>query len=414
MTVTISHIERAHALIGEHIVRTPCIASAPLSALSGAEVVLKLENFQHTGSFKPRGALNKLLSLNARERALGVVAASAGNHAQGVAYHAQRLGIPALIVMPKTTPFTKVGRTEALGAQIVLTGDDLNGARDHALDIAAKEGRIFVHPYDDERIIAGQGSIGLEILHDSPFPLDTLIVPIGGGGLIAGIAVALKAHRPDLEIIGAEAALYPSMSDALRGTGDDRQGIGGQTVAEGIAVKAPGEITRKIVKSHVSDILLANEASLEHAVQVYLETQRIVVEGAGAASLAVLLDNPERFKGRRVGLIVSGGNIDSRVLASVLMRGLVRAGRLVRLRVKIFDAPGALATVSTLIGETGANIVEVYHQRLFSDVPIKQADMDVVVETVDKTHVRSLLNKLNAAGFPTRLMSETSGEAISE
>lgn len=413
MTITIEHIERAHARIAPDILRTPCIPSPSLNALSGAEVVLKLENFQHTGSFKPRGALNKLLSLNDRERARGVVAASAGNHAQGVAYHAQKLGIPALIAMPKGTPFTKVGRTEALGAETVLIGDDLNEARDHALKIAAQQGRVFVHPYDDEHVIAGQGSIGLEIVRDTPFPLDVVIVPIGGGGLIAGIAIALKAHWPEVEIIGAEAALYPSMFDVLRGNTPGRPGGGGQTVAEGIAVKAPGEITRKIIKTHVSDIVLADEDVLEKAVQVYLETQRIVVEGAGAASLAVLLSDPDRFKGRRVGLIVSGGNIDSRVLASVLMRGLVRAGRLVRLRVKIFDAPGALATVATLIGETGANIVEVYHQRLFSDVPIKQAEMDVVVETVDKPHVRALLDKLNAAGFATRLMSDTSIETSS-
>jgi len=404
MPVRIDEIRAAAGLIDGKVLRTPSVGAKVISDISGSETVLKLENLQHTSSFKVRGALVKLASLDDREKKAGVVAASAGNHAQGVAFHARNLGIPATIVMPIGTPFTKVARTEAMGARIVLHGRDLSAAREHGGQLAADSGAQFVHPYDDERIIAGQGTIGLEMLTDHP-DLDVLIVPIGGGGLIAGIATAAKALKPEIEIVGVEAALYPSMSQAIRG---ESQEIGGDTVAEGIAVKTPGDLTRPIVESLVSEILLVGEPALERAVQVYLEVQRLVVEGAGAASLAALLDNSGRFAGRKVGLVVSGGNIDGRLLSSILMRGLVREGRLVSLRVAITDTPGALAKVSGLIADCGGNIVEVYHQRLFYDVPVKLAEVDVVVETLDAGHVRTLIEKLTEAGFSTRQLSGTS------
>lgn len=401
-----SDIYAAAKIIKGHIVRTPAIVSDKISEISGVHVVLKLENMQHTGSFKTRGALVKLLSLKAEGLTGGVIAASAGNHAQGVAYHARALKIPATIVMPIGTPFTKIARTEALGAKTVLYGDGLAESREYALEQSNKESLSFIHPYDDVAIIAGQGTIGIEILEDFP-NLDALIVPIGGGGLISGIAIAAKSINPNIKIYGVEAALYPGMSNILKGL---EPSGGGQTIAEGIAVKAPGELNRKIVEKLVEDVFLVNESELELAIQMHLEDQRIVTEGAGAASLAALIANKEMFKGKKVGLIVSGGNIDSRVLASALMRGLVREGRLVRLRIKITDQPGVLAKVSGLIGKEGANIIEVYHQRLFYDLPIKEADMDVVVETLDIKHVQRLIGALNDAGFPTRLMGSRSDD----
>ncbi len=403
MPVSIDHIRAAAEILNGRVVRTPSIASLPLSELSGADVVLKLENLQHTGSFKSRGALVKLVSLNADQRRSGVVAASAGNHAQGVAFHARQLAIPATIVMPKSTPFNKVVRTEALGAKVLLHGATVTESRDHAMRLAQSGGLEFISPYDDEKIIAGQGTIGLEMLADAP-DLEILVVPVGGGGLIAGVATAAKALNPAIEIIGVQAALYPAMHQALRGqttTG------GGETMAEGIAVKEPGALTLPIVRDLVSGLLLVDEPALERAVQSYLEVQRIVVEGAGAASLAAVMENRERFEGRKVGLLVSGGNIDSRLLSFVLMRGLVRQGRLVRLRVEISDAPGGLAKVAKLIGESGGNIVEVYHQRLFYDIPVKMAELDVVVETLDVTHVRKVVERLTDAGYTVRLLSST-------
>lgn len=407
MPVDIDQIRQARDLIHGQVVRTPSVCSYALSSLSGADVVLKLESMQVTGSFKPRGALVRLLSLDEKARKKGVIAASAGNHAQGVAYHAQRLGIPATIVMPTGTPFTKVGRTEGLGAKVILHGENLADSRDYAVEIRAAQDLRFIHPYDDEKIIAGQGTVGLEMLDDDP-DLDVIIVPIGGGGLIGGIATAVKALKPGIEIVGAEASLYPSMNQALSGK---EVTCGGQTVADGIAVKVPGELTRPIVKELVSEVLLASETCLEHALQTYLEAQRLVVEGAGAASLAVLLENKDRFAGKKVGLVVSGGNIDSRLLSSILMRGLVREGRLVRLRVSITDAPGVLARVSGLIGDSGGNIVEVYHQRLYYDIPVKHAEVDVVIETQDVNHLNQIVEKLKDGGFPTRLLGATSTDS---
>lgn len=405
MTVTIDDIRAAAELLEGKVVRTPAISSATLSDMCGAEIVLKLENLQVTGSFKPRGAFVKLKALTDKEKKAGVVAASAGNHAQGVAYHARNLGIPATIYMPEETPFTKVGRTEALGAKVLLSGAGLAEAREAAIRQCRDQDQVFVHPYDDEKIIAGQGTVGLELLSDVP-GLDVLVVPVGGGGLLAGSAVAAKALKPDLEIIGVEAELYPCMTEALGG-GSAPAG-NKATLAEGIAVKEPGELTKPVIAELVSDMILVGETALETAVQTYLETQRIVTEGAGAASLAAVMDNKDRFKGKSVGLVVSGGNIDSRILSSVLMRGLVREGRMVRLRVEISDTPGALSRVSGLIGDSGGNIVEVFHQRLFYDIPVKQTEIDVVLETIDSSHVEEIIETLVKAGFPTRLLGATS------
>lgn len=407
MTVTFEDIQDAARQLEGRVVRTPSLSSAVLSELAGADIVLKLETLQITGSFKPRGAYIKLASLSAKDRKRGILAASAGNHAQGVAYHARELGIPATIYMPEATPFSKVGRTEALGAKVVLEGEGLAEAREAALRQGEAEGQAFIHPYDDEKIIAGQGTVGLELLTDFP-DLDVLVVPIGGGGLIAGTALAAKALKPDIEVVGVEAALFPSMSHALRGADSAPASGGGQTIADGIAVKVPGELTQPIIAGHVGDILLADETALERAVQTYLVEQRLVVEGAGAASLAAVLENRDRFAGQKVGLVVSGGNIDSRLLSSVLMRGLIREGRIVRLRVEITDAPGVLSKVSGLIGDCGGNIVEVYHQRLFYDVPVKQAEVDVVLETVDSAHVSEIIDKLENGGFRVRLLGGTS------
>lgn len=409
MTVTFEDIQDAARQLEGRVVRTPGLASAVLSELAGADIVLKLENLQVTGSFKPRGAYIKLASLSAKDRKRGVIAASAGNHAQGVAYHARELGIPATIYMPEATPFSKVGRTQALGAKVVLEGEGLAEAREAALRQGEAEGQAFVHPYDDEKIIAGQGTVGLELLTDFP-DLDVLVVPIGGGGLIAGTALAAKALKPDIEVVGVEAALFPSMSQALRGADPAPATAPGgvQTIADGIAVKVPGELTQPMIAEHVGDILLADETALERAVQMYLVEQRLVVEGSGAASLAAVLENRDRFAGKKVGLVVSGGNIDSRLLSTILMRGLVREGRMVRLRVEITDAPGVLSKVSGLIGDCGGNIVEVYHQRLFYDLPVKQAEVDVVLETVDCAHVNEIIDKLENAGFRVRLLGGTS------
>jgi len=405
MNVTYKDIKAAANLIENRVLRTPCFPAARLSELTGANVVLKLENLQHTGAFKVRGALVKLLSLTDDERKAGVIAASAGNHAQGVGYFARQLGIPAIIVMPTNTPFTKIARTEALGAKIVLHGEGFIQARDHALSLSERDGYTFVHPYDDERVIAGQGTIGLEMLEDQPH-LDAIIVSIGGGGLISGVATAAKHMKPELEVFGVQAETFPSMFDAYHKCTTDA--LYGQTIADGIAVKTPSANTQAIIENVVDDIFIASELEIEKAIQTYLELKRIVVEGAGAAPLAALLHHKDRFQGRNVGLIVSGGNIDPRMLSTILMRGLAREGRLVSLRISIMDMPGVLSEVSKIIGNTGANIIEVHHQRLFSDVPLKQTEMDVAVETLDQQHVKKLVKVLCDAGFETRVLSGTS------
>ena len=404
--VTLETVRAAAAALEGRIVRTPLVPAFRLSRQLGCELFLKCENFQVTGSFKDRGACNKLMSLTPEQARRGVIAMSAGNHAQGVAYHAQRLGIPATIVMPAFAPFTKVQRTRAYGARVVLIGETLDVSAEKAHEIAEAEGLVFVHPYDDPAIIAGQGTAGLEILEDAA-DLDALVVPIGGGGLISGIAIAVKALQPSLEVIGVEAALFPSMLQALRGEPIE---AGGATLADGIAVKTPGALTREIVRALVDDLRLVDETALETAVHRLAEEQKMVAEGAGAAGLAAVIAEPERYAGKKVGVVICGGNIDMRLLSGVLIRGLVRDGRLVRLRITIVDQPGQLARLSQVIGGTGANIIEVDHQRLFADVPAKRADIDVTLESRDAEHVEEIVAALDQAGFPARVLASRSAD----
>jgi threonine dehydratase len=403
MRVDATTIAAARTALTGAVIRTPLVEAATLSALAGTRVLLKLENLQVTGSFKARGALIRLLAMDTLARAAGLVAVSAGNHAQGVAWHARRLGIPATIVMPVGTPFTKVERTESLGATVILAGETLAEAQGHAERMAAADGLTLIHPYDDADIIAGQGSIGAEMLEDCP-DLDTLIVPVGGGGLMAGIAIAARSIKPSITLIGVQAEGFaPLARHPFAAT------VRAQTLAEGIAVKHPGHLTRPIIEHLVDDVVTVDEAQLEQAVELMLEGQKQVAEGAAAAPLAALLADTARFAGRTVGLVVSGGNIDNRLLSSLLMRGLVRAGRLARLRIEISDAPGRLARVADLIGANGGNILEVHHQRLFQDIPVKYAELDVVVETTDSTHLATMMTRLGAAGFPTRLLGSRAG-----
>ncbi len=409
LPVTIADVHKAAATIAGAVAHTPTIFASGLSERIGARVWLKLETQHRTGSFKERGALNKLLTLSPKQRRAGVVAMSAGNHAQGVAYHAQRLDIPATIVMPEATPFTKIDRTEAFGATVLLKGGSLAAAGKAARDLAGERGLTFVHPYDDRAVIAGQGTVALELLADQP-DLDAIIVPVGGGGLISGIAVAAKAIAPRTAILGVQTTLYPAMQRLMRGE-DPGPPTNPSTLAEGIAVKEPGRLTRQIVRALVGDnILLVDEAALENAVEILLESQRLIAEGAGASGVAAMLAAPERFAGQRVAIVVTGGNIDGRLLASILMRALVREGRLVRLRAELPDVPGALSLVSGIIGEHAGNIVEVHHQRLFHDTSVKRAELDVVVETQNRRHVEILIAALNDAGFPTRLLLSEAGE----
>lgn len=403
---TIDDIRAAATLIEGTAVRTPAVPAGWLDQRHGTRTFLKLENQQVTGSFKDRGAAVKLASLGPDERRRGVIAMSAGNHAQGVAYHANRLGIPATIVMPAQTPFTKVERTRRHGAEIVLHGRNLSDCAERAGALIKERDYVLIHPYDDPLIIAGQGTIGLELLADIP-DLDAVIVPIGGGGLIAGIALAVKALKPTVRVFGIEAALYPSMSEAVNGLPPSS---GGETIAEGIAVKTPGELPRRIISELVEDIILVEEADLEGAIHRLAEEQKLVVEGAGAAGVAALGQLAGRLAGKTVATIICGGNIDSRVFASVLMRGLVRDGRLVRVRVEINDEPGVLARVTGIIGAQGGNIIEIYHHRLFQDIPVKLAELDAVIETRNAEHVMEILDALDAVGFKSRLLGRTEVE----
>lgn len=406
LPVSLADIRAAARAIDGEVVRTPTVEAPALGEQLGCRLALKLENLHYTGSFKERGALNRLKALSPEERARGVIAMSAGNHAQGVAHHARRLGIPATIVMPRYTPFTKVARTEGFGATVVLQGENLDDARPAVDRMIAEEGLTLIHPYDDPRIIAGQGTIAFEMLRAAP-DLDDLVVPIGGGGIISGMAVAARAINPRIRVTGVEASLYASMSDALAGRTGMR--YHGPTLAEGIAVKSPGKLTTEIVRALVDEIVTVDEGAIERAVHLLLTVQKVQAEGAGAAGIAAVAQHPERFAGRRVGVVVCGGNIDQRVLSSILMRGLVRAGQLVRLRVEIEDAPGILARVSGVIGNAGGNIVEVYHQRLSFDMPVKRADVDVVVETRDRPHVDRIVQDLALAGFDCEVLSEIGG-----
>ena len=401
--VSYEDIRRAQAQMAGIVVETPCSHSQTLSQITGAEVYLKFENLQFTGSFKDRGALIKLLQLDETARAAGVIANSAGNHAQGVAYHAKRLGVPATIVMPVGTPNVKVRQTRDLGAEIILSGDTVDEAAISAAEICAQRNLTYIHPYNDPAIIAGQGTIALEMLAVAP-QIDTLIVPIGGGGLIAGNAIAARAIKPDIAIIGVESQLYPSAYQARHGLAND---CGGQTIAEGIAGSQPGNLTLPIIDELVSDILLLSEENFEQAIDLLITVEKTVTEGAGAAGLAALLANRERFKGRVVGLILCGGNIDTRMLSSILLRGLIRSGRITRMRVEISDRPGALAKVAQLVGDAGGNILEVQHQRNFPGVPAKLAELDLVLESRDRDHIEDITTAISAAGYKVRELIDT-------
>ncbi len=393
--VSFEDVEAAAKRIAGAVEVTEFDRSRTLSEMIGAEVWLKRENLQFTGSFKERGALNRLLNLSKKERENGVIAMSAGNHAQGVAYHANRLEIPTFIVMPEPTPTVKVENTRGHGATVLLKGTQLEEAAEFAHAYGREHGLTFVHPYDDPLVIAGQGTTGLEMLREVP-DLDVIVVPIGGGGLISGISIAAKALKPDIEIIGVQAQLYPSMYNAIRG---EEQRMRGDTLAEGIAVKSPGKITTPLVKQFVDDILLVSEVQLERAVSLLIGIEKTVVEGAGAAGLAAMIAQPERFKGRKVGLVLCGGNIDTRLLASVLTRELARQGCLTQLTIDIPDRPGQLASVSAAIAREEANVVEVYHQRVFTDLPAKGAELHVVIETRDRAHLQRVIAGLESCGY---------------
>jgi threonine dehydratase len=405
MPVTFNDIKDAQRLLEGNAVRTPFLASPKLSELTGAEVHVKLENLQVTNSFKDRGAYVKLASLSEPERRRGVIAMSAGNHAQAVAYHAKRLSIPAIIVMPETTPFTKVERTRAHGAEVVLSGETLADSQVTAEAIVAEKGLLLVHPYDDDRIIAGQGTIGLEMLEDEP-DLDAIVVPVGGGGVISGIAVATKYLKPDIEVLGVEVKRYPSMSAALRGVPAK---CGGSTLAEGIAVKNVTERTVALCKQFVDDVRLVGETDIERAVMAYLAHLKTVAEGAGAAGLALLLADPGHFRRRKVGLVLCGGNIDPRILASIIYRELEREQRIVVLRIQIEDRPGVLGKIATLLGAHGANILEVSHRRMFLDIPAKGAELEIMLETRDGRHAEEIVAVLEAQGFVIRVLDAPGG-----
>ena len=395
MTISIQDIYEAAEAIGDSIVKTPCTKSQTLSEITGAEVILKFENHQFTASFKDRGALFKLLSLNPEQSKAGVIAMSAGNHAQAVAYHAKRLGIPATVVMPRYTPNVKVERTHAFGAEVVLHGNGLDEASDHTEELARDRGLNLIHPYDDEKIIAGQGTIALEMLEVFP-GLEMLVIPVGGGGLIGGNAVAAKAIRPEIEIVGVESQRFPSMYQAMKGIPIKCEE---NTIAEGIAVSKPGRLTAPIVRDLVQEILIIEESQIEAAVLLLLEVEKTVVEGAGAVGLAALLTNRQRFEGRKVGLILSGGNIDMLTLSSIIQRGLVKSCRLVRLRVGIPDVPGALSEVTRLLGENNANIVDIRHQRAFTNLSLRFADVEFVIQTLGKEHINHILDVLKEAKY---------------
>jgi threonine dehydratase len=408
MSLSPADIQAAAEAIAGHIIVTPCLRSLTLTELTGAEIWLKFENLQFTASFKERGALAKLASLTEGQRARGVIAASAGNHAQGVAYHAKRLGIPAVIVMPRYTPAVKVERTRAFGAEVLLAGDGFDAAREHALELAPSLGMEFIHPYDDEQVAAGQGTIALEMLSSVP-DLDALILPIGGGGLMAGMAVAAKAIKADIEMVGVQSARFPAAYCALKGK---EPVFGASTIADGIAVREPGRVLLTGARHLVDDVLLVDEGDIEQAIVMLLEIEKTVVEGAGAVGLAALLAHRQRYAGRKVGLVLTGGNIDPLTLAFIMERGLARSGRLARLTVELRDLPGALAQVTSQLAQLGANIEEVHHQRTFTQLPLQTAEVEFVVQTRSHEHVREIVAALAAAGFSPRLHDGPASSAI--
>ena len=395
LPVTLADVRAAAARIEGAVVRTPTLYSRTLSRITGAEVWCKFENLQFTAAYKERGALNTLLTMGDADRAKGVIAASAGNHAQGLAYHAHRLGVPATIVMPVTAPVTKVVQTESHGATVVLHGERFDDAYAHARVLEEERGFTFVHPFDQPSIMSGQGTVALEMLADAP-ELETLVVPVGGGGLLAGMGVAARGLNPDIDLVGVESELYPSMLNAL--DGGDRP-TGGDTLGEGIAVSRAGTLTPAIVRALGADLLLVSERHLERAVSLLVEIEKTVVEGAGAAGLAALLAHPERFRGRRCGLVLCGGNIDTRLLANVLIRDLARHGRIARLRVELHDRAGALVSMLRIVSEQGANIMEVVHQRIFTSVPAKDLMTEIECETRDHAHLDRLVSALRDGGY---------------
>ena len=396
----LTDIQQAAERVRGQVLNTPCVESRTLSQLTGTQLFLKMENLQFTASFKERGAFNKLVQLAPDERARGVIAMSAGNHAQGVAYHAQRLGIPATIVMPSFTPGVKVARTRGFGAQVILHGATLEAAYAHARQLADEKNLVFVHPYNDVAIMAGQGTMALEMLAAQP-ELDALVVPVGGGGLIAGIATAAKAVKPTIEVIGVQTQRFPAMVNLMRGT-HLVQGV--STIAEGIAVGAPGPECVELIRRNVDDFLLVDEGDIEQAIVLLLEIEKTLVEGAGAAALAALLRHPERLAGKRVGMVLSGGNIDPMLLAAIIERGMVRSGRLVRIVVSTRDVPGSLARITRLVAETGANVDEVHHQRAFTLLAAQNVEIEMVLQTRGREHVEEMLERLRAEGLEVRLV----------
>ena len=405
MTVTADDIRNAATLLEGRVLRTPFVDAPMLSRTLGCNLVLKLECLQHTSSFKARGAYVAMIALDEGQKQRGVIAMSAGNHAQAVAYHAQQMGIPAVIVMPAQTPFAKVARTRSFGAEVVLEGRNLNECESTVAALIDQRGLTLVHPYDNELVMTGQGTTGLEMLTDRP-DLDIMLVPIGGGGLMGGIATIARDMRPNLKIYGVQTELYPAMKMAV--AGEDIV-CGGETLAEGIAVKKPGGVTRTVVSELVDDILLVHEQSLEWAVGALVEQQRVVAEGAGAAGIAAIYQHPRLFAGKTVGAVICGGNIDPRLLASILNRNMASDGRIARLRIDISDEPGMLAAITTSIGRCGGNIVEIYHQRLFYDVPAKLAKIDAVIETRGPDHVDEIIADLRAANFTVNQLDDSTG-----
>ena len=402
MTLAFDDILAAHARVKGHIERTPCRRSRTLSEITGAEVWVKFENLQFTAAYKERGALNKLLQLGENVRKRGVIAASAGNHSQGLAYHAARLGIPVTIVMPKATPFMKVQQTRAFGAEVVIDGDGFDEASATADRLCAERELTYVHPFNDLDVMAGQGTVAIEMLEDVP-DLEVLPIPIGGGGLVAGMATAAKHMRPDIQVFGVEPAMFPSFTAKMRGVNTARTGSA-STIAEGIAVKEVGDISYAVARPLIDEVLLIEEPYFERGIALYCNVEKTVVEGAGAASLAALLAYPDKFRGKKCGLVISGGNIDTRLLASVLTRELVRESRIVSLRVIGDDRPGLLANVSAIIGQMGANIIEVAHNRLALDVPAKGAEFDLMIETRDRQHTQEVMDALRERGYPPRVV----------
>jgi len=393
--LTLADVEAAAARIGEAVVRTPTMYSRTLSKITGADIWLKFENLQFTAAYKERGALNALLLMDEERRSRGVIAASAGNHSQGLSYHGTRLGVPVHIVMPRTTPVVKIMQTEQVGGKVVLEGETFDEANAHARSMEKQLGLTFVHPFDDPKVAAGQGTVALEMLTDAP-EIETLVVPIGGGGLISGMATVAKATNPDIEIVGVQAALFPSMYDRIKHASLP---CGGDTLAEGIAVKEPGEFTSQVIAALVDDILLVGESDLENAVSMLLQIEKTVVEGAGAAGLAAVLANKQRFAGKKVGLVLCGGNIDTRLLANVLLRDLVRQGRLARLRITLQDRPGALYRVMEQFNAHSVNILEIYHQRIFTSLPAKGLVTDIECEARDREQLESLVRALRGKGY---------------